>query len=232
MQSTTDQFAEFREAVKRHFRPLAADCGLIQATERAYDFEIHAEFSSTSSRLGIAYEIDSGSWVYVGITIAGREHRFGLHTLVEDVEGTFASVTEVASASLDTELGELAKLTRRYASSLLRGDASRIPTLRLLRASQQRDRNRQFTGTATGGEPLDHRPTLEELFREAHGAEFPADIRLACVHSAVWDHEYSLDEVASFLELTAHDVQRIVDALDNVRDDSLDELRAIVGVGN
>lgn len=231
---SADPFAEFREAVTRHFAPLAAEFGLTHATERVYGFEIHAEFSSASSRLVIAHEIGSGPWVYVGISTGGNEHQFGLHTLVEDVEGTSASLLDdvAALASLDAQLGELAKLTGRYAASLLKGDAGRVPTLRVLRASAERARNRQFIGTATGAAPLDHRPTLQELFRQADDAEFPADVRLASVHSAVWDHEYSPEEVGRFLKLATHDIQRIVDALDNVTDDSLDELRAMVGTRN
>ena len=214
----------------QYFLPLATELGLTQAPERVYPIEIHAAFSSESARLTAAYEIGSGPWVYVSIAAAGREHQFGLHTLIEDVEGTSVSLERIAEiTSLDAQLGQLATLTRRYAASLLRGDATRVPALRVLRASAHRERNRQFTGTATGAHPLGYRPTLQELFRESEEAEFPADVRLACVHSAVWDHEYSLEEVASFLGLATRDIQRIVDALDDVTDDSLDELRAIVG---
>jgi hypothetical protein len=69
---------------------------------------------------------------------------------------------------------------------------------------------------------------LADLFAEAQGAEFPADVRLNCVYSAVWDHDYSFDEVANFLKIRPDQVQRIVNALDNVADVSLDELRAMV----
>jgi len=198
-----------------------------------FDLEIHLEFSSASSRVDIALETGGGApWVCVGIFTEGREHHFGLHTLVEDADGTFEPVRQVETLpSTDAQVCALASMTRRYAANLLKGDHSRLSPLRVLRAKAFRERNRNEAGTPTGAPPLDHRPTLPELFGEADEAEFPADVRLACVRSAVWDHGYSADEVATFLNLAPDEIQRIVDALDNVADDSLDALRALVGTG-
>lgn len=224
-----DHFSEFRDAVARYFTPLARDLSLGSAVERLFDFEIHVDFSSSSSRLAVAFELGGVPWVSVAIVTGGREHRFGLHTLVEDGAGTFAAVRMIETLpSIDEQVSALAGLTRRYAANFLKGDDSRLPSLRLLRAKVHRERNLELTGTATGGPPLDHRPTLSELFLEADGAEFPADARLACVHAAVWDHEYSIDAVARFLGVDAAQIQRVVNALDNLIDDSLEELRALV----
>jgi hypothetical protein len=222
-------FSEFRNAVAKHFSPLAVELGLQSVVEKVFDFEIHVDFSSSSTNLDVALELGCSPWVSMGIVTHGREYHFGLHTLVEDVDGTFASVREVETfSSLDAQVQELARLTRNYAAEFLKGDVSRLSSLRVLRARAHRERNLELTGTRTGGQPLDHRPTLSELFSEADGAEFPTDVRLACVHAAVWDHEYPNEQVAKFLHVDPTDIQRIIDALDNIIDDSLDELRAIV----
>src|ERR1051325_10663816 len=232
MASVQDPFSEFRLAVSRHFAPVAVAFGLGAGEERELFPDFYITFSGLVARLVVGVEAESTPWVYVVLVNGDREDRFGLHTLVEDAEGTFVSVTQVeALPATDDQVRVLAELTRRHAAAILRGDASRVPILRALRAKAHRERNRRLMGTPSGVFTRDHRPTLAELFAEAHGAEFPVDVRLACVHAAGWADEYSIEDVARFLHIDEADAQRIVDVLDTLTDEPLEELRAIVGTG-
>lgn len=234
MSTDPDPFSAFRAAVDQHFVPLAVDFALGPAVERILSSEIYIQFSAVTRWLTIAFEYSSEPWVEIGISTPGREHRFGLHTLEQDVEGTCNLVSRVSTLpTIGEQVHVLADLTRRYAATLLQGDMSRLRALQLLRARAHRERNLELTGTRSGAEPLDHRPTLSELFASAQGAEFSADVRLFCAYRAVWDHDYTVDQVAGLLGVQPADIQRILDALDNVSDEppNLDALRRIVAVG-
>jgi hypothetical protein len=226
-----DPFADFQAAVRSHFVSLALGLGLGPPTERTLAPEIYIEFSAGTRQLVVGFEYSSGPWVEIGVTVSGREDRFGLHTLEEDIEGNSKSIDGVFNLrSTKEQVQALAELTRRYAAALLTGDVARLPSLRRLRAKAHRERNLHFVGTRSGAAPLDHRPTLSELFATARGAECPADVRLFCVYQAVWDHGYTVEEVARFIGVNSADIQEIVDAFDNVGDTptDLEALRNIV----
>jgi hypothetical protein len=132
--------------------------------------------------------------------------------------------------TLDSKVATLAQLIERYAASILAGDVSRIEILERLSAKLHRARNLELTGTASGGMQMDTRPSLDELFASADGAEFPTDVVMIAIYQAVADHHYSVEDVAEFLGLDSGDVKMIVDALDDVGDAavSMDELRALI----
>lgn len=229
-----DEFSDFRTAVARHFGPVAADFGLGQPAERVLYPEIHMLFAAERRQLVVSCELGGGPWVEVRISDRGREHGFGLHTLEEDVEGASNFTRAVAALqTVDEQVHALAGLTRRYAAGLLTGDLGRVHALKLLRAKAHRQRNFETMGTRSGVSPLDHRPTLAELFADARQAEVPADVRMFAVYQAVWDHDYSVGELAVFLHVAPVEIQRILDALDDVSDDppDFDALRKILGNG-
>jgi len=121
-----DSFSDFRTAVICHFGPVAADFGLGHASERVLDPEICMEFSGDARRLIVWFERGGGPWVVVCMSDRGREHEFGLHTLEEDVEGSFNSTHAVSALrTVDEQVRVLADLTRRYAARLLTGDLGR-----------------------------------------------------------------------------------------------------------
>jgi hypothetical protein len=222
--SQADPFSDFRAAVARHYTPVAADFGLGQPAERVLYPEIYIEFAARARQLVVSLELGSGPWVEVRVSsLRRRDDGFGLHTLEEDVEGACDSTEAVSRLpTVDAQVSALADLTRRYAANLLKGDFDRVPVLRQLRAKEHRTRNLRMTGTMSGAAPVDHPPTLPELFANAGGTEFPADARLFAVYQAAWDHGYSVPEIAAFLHIAPLEIQRVLDALDNVADDPPD----------
>lgn len=229
-----DPFVEFRAAVSHHFVPVAKEFDLAALEERLFPGEIHIEFRGPATSLHVSYALGSTPWVYVGFFSGGRRQDFGLHTLVEDAEGSFEPVERaLALPTLDAQIAELAALAHRHGAALLKGDGTRLAELRRLQAMAHRERNRRETGSVSRVEVLVPRPTLPQLFATAHNAEFPADVRMNCVYQAVWDYGYAVDEVGLFLGLPPHQVQRIVDSIDNVTEDlpDLAELRRIIGTG-
>ena len=92
------------------------------------------------------------------------------------------------------EFGDL-RLTselRRHAADLLRGERTRVPRLRRLRAAETRRENKESFGTSTGETPrFSGRPTLEELFADVtnEGLMTPR------AYHAVWDYDYPLAKI-------------------------------------
>ncbi len=140
--------------------------------------------------------LGAGCDPYVTIGPVGGE-QFGLKQVVGDRapqrEGELVSHS---GEDEDDVLDRLADLTARYAADLLSGDFSSLPRLRHVRARQTREENIRTFGTSTGETPrFDHRPTLDELFADASNDGI-VDAR---VYQGVWDHEYTLADLATFL---------------------------------
>jgi hypothetical protein len=232
MSASFGPFSSFRTAVAAHFAPVAAEFGLDRRTEREFATETQVTFSDEERRLAVSFEVGGVPWVGVCVSDRGRDQEFLLQTLERDVEGTCDSTNAVAGMqTVDEQIRTLAILTRRYAAGLLRGDFGRVRSLKRLRAEARRRRNLEMFGTPSRARPLEHRPTLAELFVEAGKAQFPADARMFAIYQAVWDHGYSIEDVAHFTRLVPGDIERILDTLDNVGDDppDLDALRKLVG---
>lgn len=206
----SDPFARFRSVVAEHFAPLAAEFALGAGEEKTIHPETYIEFHGGSARLGVGYEMESRPWVYVVITTAGgHERHFGLHSIVEQREGTQRSFDELENVlDLEAYTRGLADLTRRHAGSLLTERTANLRQLYLLSEKALREREQE-----TGFPPtLDVRPTLPQLFEACE----PAD-RAVCAYHAIVDYQYSTEDVAAFLTVRGEDVQRMVDQHDTIR---------------
>jgi len=115
--------------------------------------------------------------------------------------------------SREDALAVHAELLRRHAADLLRGERTRVPRLRRLRAAETRRENKETFGTSTGETPrFTGRPTLEELFADVtnEGRVIPR------AYQAFWDYAYSLAKIGRFLDLGEKAVQAMLDEWDRL----------------
>ena len=137
----------------------------------------------------------------------------GLVMLVRDRAPEEAARLLGEVESLERTLAVHAEFLRRHAADLLRGERTRVPRLRRLRAAETRRENKETFGTSTGETPrFTGRPTLEELFADVTNA----GLVTPRVYQAFWDYDYSLAEIGRFLDLDDEDVQAMLDDWDQI----------------
>jgi len=105
-------------------------------------------------------------------------------------------------------LRRVANLLGDHARDLLSGDFSVCDEIEpILWADRRTERKREF-GTSTGESPrFEGRPTLDELY-----ADLGPDsrwLRVPRTYQAFWDYDYSIEEIATYLETT----EAVVEAL-------------------
>ena len=137
----------------------------------------------------------------------------GLLDVVRDQAPKEAARLVAEVESLEDALAVHAELLHRHAADLLRGERTRVPRLRRLRATETRRENKESFGTSTGETPrFTGRPTLEELFADVtnEGLVTPR------AYQAYWDYAYSLAEIGRFLDLGEEEVQAMLDDWDQL----------------
>ena len=137
----------------------------------------------------------------------------GLVDVVQDRAPEEAARLLAEVASLEEALAVHAELLRRHAGDLLRGERTRVPRLRRLRAAETRYENKETFGTSTGETPrFAGRPTLDELFADVtnEGLVTPR------AYQAYWDYAYSLAEIGRFLDLDEEETLAMLDDSDQL----------------
>lgn len=158
-------------------------------------------YENDEVRLSVMASAGAAVSVMVGAT---NGLKFGLHELGAELP---------SEDSEEAELQALAKLTAEHAKEILSGDFSSFDRLRRARAVRVREDNQARWGTATGETPrFDRRPSLDELFADASND----GIRTARVYQAIWDYEYSRDELAEYLAESSEEIARRLDEWDRL----------------
>ena len=167
--------------------------------------QIHVDHLPLSVNVGVGLFEKKGQRTMVD------EH--GLVDVVRDQAPEEAIRLVAVVESLEETLAVHAELLRRHAVDLLRGERTRVPRLRRLRAAEVRRWNTEYYGTSTGETPrFTRRPTLEELFADVtnEGLLTPR------AYQAFWDYDYTLTEIGRFLDLGEDDVQAMLDDWDRL----------------
>ena len=179
------------------------------------------EYERPAARVSIFYEELTEPEVTVSLRIDGKWRWFWLELILVHSLGNSAPLDAVRAApSLPAKVQMLADLTRKYARPLLVGDPSAIKSLRALRAEWLRKRvievraeHKRSGFTSTGETPrFTTRPTLAQLFAGTPNTTH----RMVRIYQAVWDYNYSPQEVATFLGMTKDAVQAELDRWDHM----------------
>jgi hypothetical protein len=132
---------------------------------------------------------------------------------------------EWTNANVEQLLREYVTLLRENAGDVLAGDFSIFPELKQLAAEHRRKWNKEIFGTSTGESArFSTRPTLAQVFDGAKAVD-PELERLFAgklnqdktdsrIYEAYWNHEFSIPEIADYLNETEESVQRRLDQFD------------------
>jgi hypothetical protein len=210
-QNTSDSLDTFRSAALKHFTPVAEEFELRTTSEKTLYPERYIEFRGSAGKLTVAYELESGPWVYVTVpTAGGHERQFGLHVIVA-AQGIsrdeFQKLTRLDG--VDAQVGALAKLAHQHAGTLLKERTADLRALYLLSEKALRERERTETGFDRALEP---RPTLQHLLGSC-----TSDLYAVCAYHATVDYDYSSDEIAAFLKVPKSDIQRMIAQHDTIQ---------------
>jgi len=123
-------------------------------------------------------------------------------------------------------LREYASFLQEDARDVLTGDFSIFPQLKKLSAKYRRQKNKEYFGTYSGGSPrFSTRPTLKQVFAGAKdvdpelerlfGDRLNQDKTQSRIYEAYWDHQYSIPEIADFLNTTEESIKHELDEYDD-----------------
>lgn len=211
--------------VRRAFSFLERDYGCVPGEPKVRQRELSLSFASEKVVVTVNHEFFGALDVWLTVRTDDRQstkvvkkETFGLYLLVrderpEDVSLLLPERLREEDGSLESCLGRHAELLARHGRDLLKGDVSRVPRLKRLRAEETRRRNKEEWGTSTGETPrFKERPSLEELFSDAtnEGMKSPR------AYQGFWDYDYSLTEIAAFLGIDEPDVQALLDEWDGL----------------
>ena len=140
--------------------------------------------------------------------------------------GSLGGDKEWTPAFVEQLLREYATYLREDARDVLTGDFSIFPELKKLARENRRKRNKETYGTYSGNSPrFSSRPTLEQVFEGAKDVDpellkfFKGKVDLdqtdSRIYEAYWDHQYSIREIAGFLNETEESVTSVLEEIDN-----------------
>lgn len=192
------------------FRFLEEELGFAVVQAASDPREIQVSFEADVASVSVA--VDAAGTPFVWVTNRETRESYPLLFLVRD-QCPDEEARLARTADLDEHLRVCADLLRRCGAGVLAGDFSCTPRLRKLRAEHTRESNRARFGTSTGETPrFDSRPTLAALFSDASND----GLREARAYQAVWDYDYPLEEIGTFLRVGVREVQAMLDRWDRL----------------
>lgn len=236
-QKLKDPFALFKQAVDEIFEPLFTEFGFRHVETLEYMPECLIKYHNETTGLHLTYEWKSRMWVsLVKLQRLGKE-------VTEVAKFDFLFVLQIRQPEIDNNdfhggdkewtttfveerLRDYATLLRKSARDVLTGDFSIFPELKKLSAANRRKWNKEMFGTSSGESArFTTRPTLEQIFAGAKdrdlkldrffGRKLNQDRTDVCIYDSYWDHEYSIREIADFLNETEESIQHALDEYDN-----------------
>lgn len=232
-----DPFAFFKQAVEEICEPLFTEFGFRHVETLEYMPECLVKYHNETTGLHFTYEWKSRLWVsLVRLKRIGRE-------VAEIAKSDFLFVLQIRQPEIDSSefhggdkewttafveelLRDYVMLLRKSAPDILTGDFSIFPELEKLAAANRRKWNKEMFGTSSGESArFTTRPTLEQVFAGAKdrdpeldrffGRKLNQDRTDVCIYDSYWDHQYSIREIADFLNVSEESIQSSLDEYDN-----------------
>lgn len=232
-----DAFAFFKQAVIEIFEPLFAELGFQHVQTLEYMPDCVLEYLNETTGINVRYEWKSQVSIrLVKLKRTGSEvteaASYDLLFLMQlrqpeiDVNKFYGDDKEWTDAYIEQRLREYAIFLKESARDVLTGDFSVFPELKKLTAKNRRETNKAMFGTSTGESPrFSTRPTLEQVFEGAKdvdpelerlfGGKLNQDKTDSRVYEAYWDHEFSIPEIAHYLNETEESIQQRLDEYDD-----------------
>lgn len=234
----TDAFAFFRKAVSENFESLLAEFGFRHVATIEHMPDCVIQYQNETTGIDVRYEWKS----HVSIDLVQLEHtasevtegrKYDLLLLMQirrpaiDANKFYGDDKDWTGVYIEERLREYANFLTEGARDVLTGDFSIFGELKKLSGKYRRERNKELFGTYTGGSPrFSTRPTLVQVFAGAKdvdpelarlfGNKLNQDKTSSRIWEAFWDHQYSVPEIAEFLNETEGSIERVLDEYDDL----------------
>ena len=232
-----DAFAFFRQAVSEIFEPLFTEFGFRHLETLEYMPDCVLKYRNESTGLNVRYEWNS----QISISLVKLDRTESEVTEVStydllfllkirqpsiDTNKFYGSDEEWTDAYIERLLREYETLLRENARDVLTGDFGIFPELKKLAAENRRKWNKETFGTSTGESArFTSRPTLDQVFEGAKevdpelerlfGGKLNQDKTDSRIYEAYWDHQFSIREIADYLNESEESVQRQLEQYDD-----------------
>jgi hypothetical protein len=233
---SVDSFAFFKHAAAGMFESLG-EFGLSYVATVEHMPDCVIEYQNETTGLNVHYEWKSQLSIDLvklerTPTEVTENKSYDLLFLMEirrpeiDVHRFYGGDKEWTNNYIEELLREYASFLREDARDVLTGDFSIFPELKKLSAKYRRQKNKEYFGTYTGESPrFSTRPTLEQVFAGAKdvdpelqrlfGGNLNQDKTQLRIYEAYWDHQYSIRELADFLNQTEGSIERELEKYDD-----------------
>ena len=231
-----DAFIFFRQAVDRILGPLFREFGFQHVETLEFMPDCVVKYLNATTGINVRYEWES----QVSISLVRLERKgsevteaaqYDLLFLMQlrqpeiDVNKFFGD-KEWTDTYVEERLREYAIFLKESARDVLTGDFSVFPELKKLTDQNRRKKNKEMFGTSTGESArFSTRPTLEQLFEGAKdvdpelerlfGGKINQDKTVSRIYEAYWDHEFSVAEIARYLNETEESILQQLEQYDD-----------------
>ena len=236
-QEKSDLFAFFKQAATDTCEPLVTDFGFKQEGVVEYMPDCVIKYWNRTTGVDVRYEWKS----QVAVNLSKLERTrteveegrsYDLLLLLElrrpeiDVDEFYGADKDWSNEFIYELLRKYVQYLRETAQDVLSGDFSVFPELRRLSAHHRRQSNKELFGTYVGESPrFSVRPSLEQVFAGAKdidpelerlfGGKLNQDKTQGRIYEAYWDHQYSVSEIADFLDQTEDAIEQELEDYDD-----------------
>jgi hypothetical protein len=233
-----DHFVFFKQAVVAVFEALTRDYDFEHVSATVQMPECVVKYRNTTTGVNVTYELKSSisvDLIQLERTSSGEvveDRTYDLLLLMEirqpdlDRKQFYGADKEWTNDYIETVLLKYVTFLKNHARDVLTGDFSIFPELKKLSAHYRRQKNKEYFGTYSGETPrFSVRPTLTEVFAGAKDVDpeleklfrgkLNQDKTQSRIYEAYWDHNYSVSEIASFLNRSEGSIKRELDNYDD-----------------
>jgi hypothetical protein len=232
-----DAFAFFKQAVNEIFQPLFTEFGFRHFETLEYMPDCVLKYRNESTGLNLRYEWNSQISISLvkldrtesEVTEASTYDLLFLLKIRQpsiDINTFHRSDKKWTDAYIERLLREYETLLRQNARDVLTGDFGIFPELKRVAAEHRRNWNKETFGTSTGESPrFTSRPTLQQVFEDAKemdpeldrlfGGRLNQDKTATRIYEAYWDHQFSIREIADYLNESEESVHRQLEEYDD-----------------
>jgi hypothetical protein len=227
--------SSFELAAAEVFEPFLKEYGFARVSTIVHKPECVVKYWNRTSGIHIDYEAASSLMVDL-VQLERTEEEtvdnrsYDLSLLMElrhpDIDRTqsYGSDKNWSDEYFKKLLQKYAAFLKEEAHDVLTGDFTIFPELKKLSAHCWRQKNKEYFGTYIGESPrFSTRPTLAQVFAGAKEIDLELE-RLSGltqnktqwrIYEAYWDHQYSIRQIADFLNQTESSIEKELDDYDD-----------------
>jgi len=230
-------FESFKQTATDVFEFLTTDFGFSHVGVSEWMPDCVITYQNQTTGIKVGYEWES----QLGVTVVRLERNatevsegkgydllflMGLRKPQTNVHNFYGADKEWTNSFIEDRLRDYANFLKEDARDILTGDFSVFPELKKLSAHRRRQTNKEYFGTYCGESPrFSEHPTLAQIFTGAtdidpelkrlFGDKLSQDKTQFRIYEAYWDHQYSVREIAEFLNRNDRSIKQELEDFDD-----------------